>query len=94
MKTRIGIATAVLVLAVVFGFIFWNQFTSNQNQLAGNNNPTPAATQNQTSSTQDLQQTSVPKNDSLDSIEASLSSVDIIGIDSDSAELSSELNGF
>jgi len=80
MNTRLTIGGSVLVLSIVFGFIFWNQFISNQRDLAGGK-------PQQTTYT-------IPKNDNINSIEADLSGVNITDIDSDSAQMSTQLNGF
>ncbi|HEX5430134.1 MAG TPA: hypothetical protein VFX17_03620 [Patescibacteria group bacterium] len=91
MKTRISIAVAVLVLAVVFGFIFWNQFSNSQQTLAGAN-PNPVSS-NSNSSNQAAIKSDVPTNDSLDAIGTDLSGVDT-NIDSDSSQMDAQLNGF
>jgi len=83
MNTRLITAGAILVLAIVFGFIFWNQFSSNQKQLAGG---TPPNTSNN--------YPVVPKNDSVGAVQTDLNSADINGIDSDSSQFSTQLNGF
>ena len=88
MNTRILIGAAVLVLAIVFGFIFWNQFSSNQQNLAGGN---PQMTQTYTKTSNN---TAVKSNDNLDSIDSDLSGVNVTNIDSDSADMSTQLNGF
>jgi hypothetical protein len=85
MTTRVTIAVSVLVLAIVFGFIFWNQFASNQHELAGGDD-TPYTVQ--------TNKTSVPKNDTVSSIETDLNATDTTGIDSDSSQLNTQLNGF
>jgi cell division protein YceG involved in septum cleavage len=88
MTTRLTIAGSVLVLAIVFGFIFWNQFTSNQQNLAGGNSPS------QTANTNSDQTMTVPKNDNVSAIENDLSGINVSGIDQDSAELNAGLSGF
>ena len=86
--TKLVTAGAILVLAIVFGFIFWNQFTSNQQQLAGTN-------ANQTASHNTTSQTAaVPKNDNLDSIDAALSGSNIDSIDSDSTQMNYQLKSY
>lgn len=86
MNTRILIGAAVLVLAIVFGFIFWNQFSSNQQNLAGGN-PQLYTNTSKSSST-------AVKNDSVDSIDSDLSGVNVTNIDSDSSQFNTQLNGF
>jgi predicted PurR-regulated permease PerM len=83
--TKLVTAGAVLVLAIVFGFIFWNQFSSNQQQLAGGNSPY---------SKNDTQQNSIPKNDNLDLIDTDLNSSNINSIDSDSGQMDAQLKSF
>jgi hypothetical protein len=83
--TKLVTAGAVLVLAIVFGFIFWNQFSSNQQQLAGGNSPY---------SQNDTQQNSIPKNDNLDLIDTDLNSSNINSIDSDSGQMDAQLKSF
>ena len=99
MTTRLITAGVVLVVAIIFGFIFINQFTANQKSLSGetpstyqttNENtqmqtPTPTSTQGGESS--------VPKNDSVSSIETDLNNLDL-NFDSDSAQFDSQLKGF
>jgi predicted PurR-regulated permease PerM len=84
MTTKYLTAIGVLVLAIVFGFIFVTQFT---NQPSTINNvaetPSPAATP-----------PSQKAPDSVDSIEKDLNSVDVNGIDSDSSQFTSEVQGF
>lgn len=84
MTTKLITAGVILVVAILFGFIFWNQFSSNQEDLAGGDN-----SQINTNS----QASTVPQNDSLSSIEESLEGVNV-NVDSDSSQLDSELNGF
>jgi hypothetical protein len=86
MTTRLVTAGAILVFAIIFSFIFWNQFTSNQRQLAGN----PGQSTNNAT----VSQTPTPANDSAASIESDLNSIDINGIDSDSSQFTTSLNGF
>lgn len=87
MTTRLTIAGAVLVLAIVFGFIFWNQFSSSQKQLAAGNTPI-----SQTSSSNS--KSAVPKNDNISNIESDLSGVNVNTVDTESTQLNSQLNGF
>jgi hypothetical protein len=88
--TKIATAGAVLVLAIVFGFIFWSQFTSNQQQLSGGN---PSYTQNNNSQN-NANVSTIPKNDNLDLIDTDLNSVDVNSIDSDSGKIDAQLKSF
>lgn len=79
MTTRIVTGGMILVIAIVFAFIFWNQFSSNQHTLSGDN------------STVAIKKT--PSNDSVSSIETDLNTIDT-NIDSDSTQFDAELQGF
>ena len=85
MTTRLITAGVILVAAIIFGFIFWNQFSSNQQNLAGGNMPVP---------TTQTTQTQTPKKDSVSSIETDLNNVDVNSIDSDSSQFNTQLKGF
>lgn len=80
MTTKVVTAGVILVMAIVFGFIFWNQFTTNQADLAKG----PATTTTNTA----------PKQDTVKAIGTDLSGVDIESIDSDSAQFDTQLSGF
>ncbi|MBX4205437.1 MAG: hypothetical protein KW788_04650 [Candidatus Doudnabacteria bacterium] len=78
--TKLITAGSVLVLAIVFGLIFWNQLSSNQQQLAGGDSSSS--------------QTPVVHNDNLDRIDADLSSSSIENIDSDSSQMDAKLRTY
>ena len=82
MTTRLITAGVILVAAIIFGFIFWNQFTTNQRDLAGGNQTAETQTQ------------MAPKNDSIGAVETDLDQIDVNSVDSDSAQIDSQLNGF
>jgi len=82
MTTRLTTAGVILVAAIIFGFIFWNQFTSNQRNLAGGNDMPAAQTQK------------APTHDNLTAIETDLNGIDLNSVDSDSTQISTELSGF
>jgi hypothetical protein len=85
--TKLVTAGAVLVLAIVFGFVFWNQLSSNQHQLAGGE-------VNTTSGVAQQQKTTTPKKDSLDMIDADLNSSSPDSVDSDSTQIDSKLKAY
>jgi hypothetical protein len=79
MTTKLVTGGVILIAAIIFGLIFWNQFTTNQQDLAGGN----------------IKVEEKPvKHESISSIEADLNSIDVTSLDSDSAQFDTELSGF
>jgi hypothetical protein len=78
MHTKIFVIAVIVIIAGVFGIIFWNQFSENQEDLANPNtytdNSNPA---------------NVSGSASVDEIESDLDSIDL-DFDSNSAEMQTE----
>jgi hypothetical protein len=88
MGTRIATGFAVLVIAVVFGFVFWNQFKINQQNLAGG--PGNGFVSSDSTAVVHHKSTS----DTLNAIEKDLNNINENAIDSDSGQMSTQLRGF
>lgn len=74
----------ILVAVVVFGTLFWENFSATQQEIA---NTPMGMTPYQSSNTSGMS-----SSDDLDSIEADLNTTDVNGIDSDNSSLQAELN--
>ena len=98
MTTKLITAGVILVFAIVFGFIFWNQFTANQQHLAGTDSSQSAVNSSSNSATNSTasqsSQVQIPANDNLTTISTDLNASDINSIDSDSSQMNTQIQGF
>jgi hypothetical protein len=102
MTSRIIIAGVILVIATVFGVIFWSQFHDSQQNLSGANMPMgqnnydpKTTTGNSTAGTNPQSAGKpMPDNDNIESISSDLGQINVNSLDSDSSDLNAQINGF
>jgi hypothetical protein len=92
MHYKLMIVGVVVIAAVIFGSIFWGDLVFNQQEISNltedqtqDHLPNPAPQETQATS-------NMSSNDSYSTIEADLSATDVESVDSDNAELESELS--
>lgn len=97
--TKLIVFSIVLVVVIIFGFIFWDDLKFNQQELSNtplppsplvedNRQVVPPASQQQSNDNQ----ASLSSDDDFDDLEKDLSQTNL-EIDSDSAQLESEMSG-
>lgn len=98
--TKLIVFGIIMAVVIIFGFIFWDDLKFNQQELSNTPLPpsplvedrlqSPAASQQQSQSEAD-QQPALSENDDYDDLEKDLNQT-TLEIDSDSAEMESELS--